>query len=70
MLVLAAMVGLQLKQQQSVRVTVLRSQVCILREEFKEGGSCGVRYTNLVLPSVLKSLFCDIARVANLSTVT
>jgi len=69
-LVLAATAGLQLKQQQSVGVAVLRSQVHILREELKGGGSRSARYINLVLPSVLKRLFCNITTVADLSTVT
>lgn len=67
---LAATVGLQLKRQQSVRVTVLRSQVHILRDELKGGGRCSARYVNLVLPSVLKRLFCNITKVADLSAAT
>lgn len=69
-LVLAAMVNLQLKQQRSVHVTVLRSWVYVLRDELEGGGSYSARYINLVLPSVLKRLFCNITKVADWSTVT
>lgn len=69
-LVLAAATGLQLKQQQSVRVTVLRSHLHILRDELKGGGSHSARYINLVLPSVLKTVFCNITKVVDLSAVT
>lgn len=45
----AAAAALQLQQQQSVPVTALRSQVHILRDELKGGGSYSAGYINLVL---------------------
>lgn len=47
--VLVAAAALQL-QQQHVPVTALRSQVHILRDELKGGGSYSAGYINLVLP--------------------